>query len=349
MKKILTIAGTRPEIIRLSEIIKLLDLHTNHIFVHTGQNFTHELHTQFFDDLNLRLPDYQFNKEWLSGFSFIGQMYQDIDRVLEKEKPDSILILWDTNSALSSYVAKRKNIPVFHMEAWNRCYDDFVPEEINRKLVDSLSEYLLPYTQRSREQLMREGYHPSKIIVTWNPITEVLHKHLPCIPENEEKDEYILVTLHREENVCNKNNLEGIFKALSKIAEDKKVILSVHPKLEEMMKKYKIASHKNISLVKPFSFKKFLSLEKYAACVLSDSGTVPEECNILWTPCVLLRTSTERPELLENNSMVLSGISPWNILDSYRVAMSTSVWAIPEDYRDINISEKILKLILRHI
>ncbi len=349
MKKIVTILGTRPELIRLSEIIKLLDIHSKHTFVHTGQNFTPWLHDQFFGDLNLRLPDYQFNQDWISGFKFIGNMYENIDTVLEKEKPDAVLILWDTNSALSAYVAKRKTIPVFHMEAWNRCYDDNVPEEVNRRVVDSLSEYLLPYTQRSREQLLSEGYHPSKIIVTWNPITEVIHKHLSNIPENTQTNDYVLVTLHRQENVTIKENLQWIFLALWDIAKEKKVILSVHPKLEEMMKKFNISPHKNINLAEPFGFKKFLSLEKHALCVLSDSGTVPEECNILKTPCVLLRTSTERPELLENNSMILSWISPENILSAYRAAISTSIWDIPGDYKDTNVSEKILKLILRHI
>ncbi len=349
MKKVITIVWTRPELIRLSEIIKVLDVHTHHIFVHTGQNFTPNLHDNFFDELKIRKPDYQFNTQARSGFEFIWNMYMDIDNVLEKEQPDVVLILWDTNSALSAYVAKRKSIPVFHMEAWNRCYDDRVPEEVNRRIVDSLSEYLLPYTQRSREQLLQEWYHPSKIIVTWNPITEVIQKHLPNIPSNEETEKYVLVTLHRQENVTIKENLEWLFTAFSSIANEKRVILSLHPKLEEMMKKFKITPHKNIILAQPFWFKKFLSLEKYADCVLSDSWTVPEECNILWTPCVLLRTSTERPELLENNSMILSGIKAEEILQSYNVVMRTSTWEIPADYKDGNVSEKILKLILRHI
>lgn len=349
MKKILTIVWTRPELIRLSEVIKVLDKHTEHVFVHTWQNFTHHLHEQFFDELNLRTPDYQLNKEQSSGFKFIWKMYEEIDEIINKETPEAVLILWDTNSCLSTYVAKRKKIPVFHMEAGNRCYDENVPEETNRKVIDSLSTYLLPYTQRSRENLLTEWYHPSKIIVTWNPILEVISKYLDDIWNKEIKEDYILVTLHREENVTNEINLKNIVSALNEISGNTKVILSVHPKLEEMIEKFNISFWENIELNKPFWFKKFLNLEKYAKCVLSDSWTVPEECNILKTPCVLLRTSTERPELLENNSMILSWISKEEILSSYEVAINTSIWNIPDNYKDTNISEKILKIILRHI
>lgn len=349
MKKIMTIVWTRPELIRLSEIIKLLDKFTHHIFVHTGQNFTPELHDQFFQDLDLRLPNYQLNKDRKSWFEFIWNMYIEIDKIIEKEKPEVILILWDTNSALSAYVAKRKKIPVFHMEAGNRCYDENVPEETNRKVVDSLSEYLLPYTQRSRENLLTEWYHPSKIIVTGNPITEIIKKYEYDIWERVIKEDYILVTLHRDENVTKKENLENIISALNEISKKYKVILSVHPKLEEMIKKFEIQLNQNIESSKPFWFRKFLNLEKFATCVLSDSGTVPEECCILKTPCVLLRTSTERPELLENNSIILSGITKEEILNSMEVAIKTEIWDMPNDYKDINISQKIVKLLLRHI
>lgn len=349
MKKIMTIVWTRPELIRLSEIIKLLDIFTNHVFVHTGQNFTHELHNQFFRDLNLRLPDFQLNKKKETGFNYIWTMLQEINNVLEKEKPDSILILWDTNSCLSAYVAKRKWIPVFHMEAWNRCYDEKVPEEINRKVIDSLSDYLFTYTQRSRENLLVEWYHPSKVIVTWNPITEVLKKYEDKIWKRIESSNYILVTLHREENITNRNNLETIVSALNEISKHYKVILSVHPKLEEMLQIFNIVFEDNIVLNSPFGFKDFLNLEKHAYCVLTDSWTVPEECNILKTPCVLLRTSTERPELLENNSMILSWIKKDEILSAFKIATKLGIWEIPEDYRDLNVSEKIVKNILRHI
>jgi UDP-N-acetylglucosamine 2-epimerase (non-hydrolysing) len=349
IKKVMTIVWTRPELIRLSETIKLLDKFTKHCFVHTWQNFTPHLHDIFFEELNLRLPDYQLNKEWKTGFEFIGNMYVEIDKIIEKEKPEVILILWDTNSALSAYVAKKKKIPVFHMEAWNRCYDENVPEEINRKIVDSLSNYLLTYTQRSRENLLLEWYHPSKIIVTWNPITEIIEKYKYDIWEREVKEDYILATLHRDENVTNEVILNNIISSLNEISNKYKVILSVHPKLEEMLNKFDIKLNKNIISSKPFWFKKFLNLEKHALCVLSDSWTVPEECCILKTPCILLRTSTERPELLENNSMILSGITKKEILNSIKIAINTEVWDIPNDYRDVNVSQKILKILLKHI
>lgn len=349
MKKILTIVWTRPELIRLSEIIKVLDKHTQHIFVHTGQNFTPELHDQFFDELWLRLPDYQLNKDWKTGFSYIWTMMQEVEEIINNVKPDAVIILWDTNSGLSAYVAKRKSIPVFHMEAGNRCYDHKVPEETNRRVIDSVSDFLLPYTQRSRENLLAEWYHPSKIIVTWNPITEILQKNISDIWDQIEKSDYILVTLHREENITKKENLEQIISALNEVSKTDKVILSVHPKLDQMIEKFNIKFDSNITLNKPFWFKKFLNLEKYAKCVLSDSWTVPEECNILKTPCVLLRTSTERPELLENNSMILSGITKEEIINSYNVAIDSQIWDIPDDYKDTNVSEKILKIILRHI
>ena len=205
------------------------------------------------------------------------------------------------------------------MEAGNRCYDENVPEEANRKVVDSLSSYLLPYTQRSREQLLTEGYHPSKIIVTGNPITEVLEKHMKKAIEPTIKD-YILVTLHRDENVTNKETLSEIIEALNEIGKTTKVILSAHPKMEEMVMKFGLTFGQNIEVSKPFGFHVFLGLEKFAKCVLTDSGTVPEECAIIKTPCILIRTSTERPELLETNTMILSGVSKDEILSNYDVA-----------------------------
>lgn len=349
MKKIMTIAGTRPEIIRLSEIIKVLDKLSNHVFVHTWQNFTFHLHDQFFSELEIRKPDYQLNKNQLSWFAYIWMLLSEIDKIISEESPEAILILWDTNSALSAYVAKRRWIPVFHMEAWNRCYDDLVPEEVNRKIIDSLSTYLLPYTQRSREHLLTEWYHPSKIIVTWNPITEVVQKSIYQIWNREIAEEYVLVTIHRDENVTNKEKLQSILNALEEISKSYKTILSMHPKLESMLEKYNLKIDEKIETNKPFWFKKFLNLEKYAKCVLSDSWTVPEECCILQTPCVLLRTSTERPELLENNSMILSWVSKEEILNSFYTAIATSTWTIPDDYKDINVSEKIIKILFRHV
>ena len=355
--KIITIAGTRPELIRLSEIIKKLDIYFDHIFVHTGQNFDVHLRDNFLNDLNLRQPDYQFNlKEKTIGFNFISKMFMDIENVLMKEKPDRALILGDVNSALAAYVCKRMHIPIFHMEAGNRCYDDNVPEEINRRIIDSCSDYLLTYTQRSREQLLRENYPPNKIIVTGNPITEVLYKYIDNIDDqkilkkyNVQNKKYILATLHRTENITNQAVLYKICVALNKISKKYIIILSVHPKLDSMLKEFNINLVKNIIKHSPFGFKEFIALMKNAKVVLTDSGTVPEECSLLKIPSVLIRTSTERPELLENNSMVLSGIESSEIYNAFQIAVNSKMGTPPLDYQDKNVSDKIIKILAKNI
>lgn len=356
MKKIMTIMGTRPDIIRLSEITKKIDKYYKHIIVHTGQNFDVNLRDNFFKDLDLRLPDYQLNlREKLVGFEFIGYMMKEVSKIIIKEKPEAIIILGDVNSALSAYVAKQLHIPVFHLEAGNRCYDDMVPEEVNRRIIDSCSEYLLTYTQRSREQLLLEGYKPNKIIVVGNPIGEVLLKNINNIDEKKvlEKYEvkeknYILVTLHRTENITNKESLKKIIDALNEISTKTKILLSVHPKLESMIKTFNIKLSKGIIKNEPFGFKDFIVLMKNAKIVLSDSGTVPEECSILKVPVILMRTSTERPELLENNSMILSGIETKYILQATKITEKLSMGNEPEGYKEI-VSEKIIKIIARKI
>lgn len=347
MKKIITILGTRPELIRLSEVIKKLDCYTHHIFVHTWQNYTHHMHDQFFIDLSLRKPDYQLNiKNQLSGIPFIAYCLEEIERIILIEKPDACLILWDTNSALCAYVCKRYGVPVFHMEAGNRCFDEAVPEETNRKIVDSLSTYLLPYTQRSRENLLMEGYHPSKIIVTGNPISEIIYQYLKT---EKQTSNYILVTLHRTENITNRISLGGIIDALNILSEKHSIYLSLHPKLESMLQEFGLRLSEWIIGNKPYGFQEFLELEQNAFCVITDSGTVPEECALLRTPCVLVRTSTERPELLEKNTMILSGISTDEILTAFEVAINMSIGEPPNDYKDTDVSDKIVKLLLRHI
>lgn len=349
MRKIMTIAGTRPEVIRLTNIIKKLDTFTDHVFVHTGQNFTFHLHEQFFKDLDLRLPDYQLNQGQLVGMDYISMLLREMEPIFDKEQPDAVLILGDTNSALSAFNAKKRGIPVFHMEAGNRCFSDKVPEEINRKIIDSLSEILMPYTQRSREYLMREGYHPSKIIVTGNPIAEVIHTYLPQAKKPPFEGDYALVTLHRNENVADPVILKQIIAALNTIAKEMTVILSIHPKLESMLKANKIDLHANIKGSPPFSFTEFLGLEKGAKVILSDSGTVPEECAILGVPCVLMRDSTERPELLEINANIVSGVQTEDILGAYRAATQLPVGRIPDDYRDLDVSDKVVKTLLRYL
>ncbi len=358
MKKVMTIAGTRPELIRLSEIIRKLDRYYQHVFVHTGQNFDEKLHGQFFEDLDLRRPDYQFNlQEKAVGVPFIGAMLQNIAGVLDEETPAAALILGDTNSCLAAYVCKQRHIPVFHMEAGNRCYSDEVPEEVNRRIVDSCSDYLLPYTQRSREQLLREGFAPSRIIVTGNPITEVLFKRLEKAKGREsailekfgvQAKSFCLATLHRTENVTHPGRLKAILEALNATAErGLPVLLSVHPKLSSMLAEHQVKLGAGVRPSSPLSFTEFSVMMRGAKIVISDSGTVPEEACALGVPCVLIRNSTERPELLETNAMVVSGTETDAILSSVAIALGTSVGPLPLDYRDLEVSDKIVKLLAR--
>ena len=351
--KIMTIVGTRPEMIRLCRVIQKLDACYDHVFVHTGQNFDRALRDQFFDDLGLRKPDYQFNlQEQRIGFPFIGAMFQQMAEIIDTVKPDAALILGDTHSCLASYVCKQKGVKVFHMEAGNRCYDEKVPEEVNRRIVDSCSDWLLTYTQRSREQLLREGYHPSRIIVTGNPITEVLtHFNRPDLhcdlleKRGIPAKSYILSTLHRSENTSSRETLTSIIAGLNAVAQNHPIILSVHPKLASMLEKFELKLAPSIVPAEPFRFTDFIYLMKNARAIISDSGTVPEEACIMGVPCVLIRDSTERPELLENNSMVVSGVGTEAIVNSLAVAVSTPVGARPRDYGDLDVSDKIAKII----
>lgn len=352
--KVMTIVGTRPELIRLSLIIKAIDRVYSHIFVHTGQNFDHHLHQQFFQDLELRNPDYQFNIDKKQvGVPFIAEMLINIENIIEKESPDCVLILGDTNSCLSAYVFKQKGIPVFHMEAGNRCFDYSVPEELNRRIVDSCSDYLLTYTQRSREQLLLEGYHPSKVIVTGNPIVEVIQYYLgkksrsAVLKELSLKEQsFVLVTLHRTENLAQKNRLSQIIAAINAISEKYPVLISMHPRLSDRLGAFDLKLSDKILTAKPFSFTEFLQLLKNAKLVLSDSGTVPEEANVLGIPCVLVRDSTERPELLENNSMVVSGVSRDGILNGFEVAMGSCIGEVPMDYLKNQVADTIVKILM---
>jgi UDP-N-acetylglucosamine 2-epimerase len=360
MKKIMTVVGTRPEMIRLALIIRKIDKYFDHTFVHTGQNYDQTLHDQFFDDLDLRRPDIQLNTEVAKfGFDFIGNTLSQMAVILDKVRPDAALILGDTNSGLSAYVCKQKDVPVFHMEAGNRCYDDHVPEEVNRRIIDTCSTYLLTYTDRSREQLLAENYHPSRIIVTGNPIREVLEGYGAKAESRADEilkeaginpKRYILATIHRNENITNKAKLSGIIEGLRTVAEQHvPIILSLHPKMKDMLSKFGLTLGDGILPSKPFSFSEFIILMKNSSALLSDSGTVPEEACILKVPCVLVRTSTERPELLETNAMVLAGTKASEIVASVKIAMDLPIGRIPHDYEDLDVSDKIVKLLNRHI
>ncbi|HBF36367.1 MAG TPA: UDP-N-acetylglucosamine 2-epimerase (non-hydrolyzing) [Firmicutes bacterium] len=354
--KIMTILGTRPEIIRLSRLIPLLDEYCNHILIHTGQNYDYTLNEVFFKELGLRTPDYLLNCKSQYPFQEIGTILAECEQVIIKEKPDRLLILGDTNSALSAIVAKRHGIPVFHMEAGNRCYDDRVPEEVNRRIIDHSSDILMPYTERSRANLIREGIEHQRIYVTGNPIWEVLHYHEQQINSsnalknlNLNSKKYFLVTLHRAENVDKEERLYQFIKALHQLylKFHLPVLCSVHPRTRsQLVKKNQSIDYEGIIAVKPLGFFDFIYLEKNAACVLSDSGTVQEECCIFKIPNVTLRDVTERPETIEVGSNIISGCQPMQILNATNLALNMNHnWDSPKEYRRNDVSQTILKIL----
>lgn len=355
--KIMTIFGTRPEIIRLSLVMKVLDQHTEHITVHTGQNYSESLSDIFIKDLEVRTPDEHFGIKSKSFGEQIGQILTHTDEVLEKYQPDRILILGDTNSALSAIVAARRGIPVFHMEAGNRCYDDRVPEEVNRRIIDHSSTFLMPYTERSKDNLVREGIERERIFVTGNPIKEVLDTFSNQIEQSDALEkhelrpfEYFLVTIHRAENVDLGERLESIFKGFENIADkfDKKILVSVHPRTAEKLVKFGLRpQNSKIKLLKPLGFFDFVKLEKNALAVLTDSGTVQEECAIFNVPNVTVRDVTERPETLECGSNIISGADSDSILRSVELALSqTTDWKPPQEYLKENVSQTVSKIVL---
>ncbi|HEX8286856.1 MAG TPA: UDP-N-acetylglucosamine 2-epimerase (non-hydrolyzing) [Pyrinomonadaceae bacterium] len=355
--KLMTIFGTRPEIIRLSLVMKILDQHCEHTTVHTGQNYDESLSDIFIKDLQVRTPDVHFGIKASSIGEQIGRIIEKTDEILEKIKPDKILILGDTNSALSAIVAARRGIPVFHMEAGNRCYDNRVPEEVNRRIIDHSSVVLMPYTERSKENLVKEGIESERIFVTGNPIKEVLDSFAEKIDASGAlKDfsvspfEYFLVTLHRAENVDEPERLKKIFDGFVKIADkyEKDILISVHPRTAEKMNKFGVrAENEKIKLLKPLGFFDFVKLEKNALAVLTDSGTVQEECAIFKVPNVTLRDVTERPETLECGSNILSGAETDAILRAVELAISQpSNWTAPSEYLRENVSQTAAKIIL---
>lgn len=355
--KIMTIFGTRPEIIRLSLVLKILDQHSEHITVHTGQNYDESLSDIFIKDLEVRTPDIHFGIKAKSFGEQVGQILAKTDEILEEHKPEKILILGDTNSALSAFIAARRGIPVFHMEAGNRCFDNRVPEEVNRRIIDHSSAVLMPYTQRSKENLVNEGIERERILVTGNPIKEVLENFSEKIEASNSLEkfgvkpfEYFLVTLHRAENVDEPERLNKIFRGFALVAEkfQKKILISVHPRTAEKLKKFDIrVDPEKIKLLDALGFFDFVKLEKNAQGVLTDSGTVQEECAIFGIPNVTLRDVTERPETIECGSNVLSGAEPELILKCTELAISQAVnWKAPADYLVENVAQTVSKIVL---
>lgn len=356
--KLMTIMGTRPEIIRLSEIIKKADKYFDHILVHTGQNWDYTLNQVFFEDLEIREPDYYLNSVGETLGDTIGNIIAKSYEVLLKEKPDALLLLGDTNSALSAIAAKRLKVPIFHMEAGNRCFDQNLPEEINRKIVDHISDINLPYTENSRRYLLSEGFRKEHIFVTGSPMTEVLELNLHKIENSDilsklnlEKGKYIVLSSHREENVDKEETFNNLVESINAVAEkyNLPIIFSVHPRTRKKLEERNIKFNPLVQEMKPFGFFDYCNLQKNSFCVLSDSGTLSEESAILEFPAISIRTSTERPEVIDKGNIILAGVKKDEILSSLEIAtemFKTDKKNIkPYDYLDDNVSDKVIKVI----
>lgn len=357
--KIMTILGTRPEIIRLSETIKKLDMFVNHILVHTNQNYDYELNQIFFKELNLRNPDYILDVKSSSVGEQIGNILAQTEKVMLIEKPDALLILGDTNSALSCIVAKRLKIPIFHMEAGNRCFDDRVPEEINRRIVDHTADINMPYTEHARRNLLRESLAPDTIFVTGSPMAEVLEVNKNKIDAssvldslNLEEGRYFLVSIHREENVDNLENLKMILNALEMIANKYKypIIISAHPRTKKRIDELNIKMNDLLSFHKPFGMFDFVKLQKNSYCVLSDSGTIHEDAGIMGIPALVVRESSERPEAFDTGNVILTGIDPKTILTAIEIIREQVeehiIFNNPLNYQETNVSDKVVRLLV---
>ncbi len=358
--KVMTIVGTRPELIRLSCTIRLLDEYTNHILVHTGQNYDYELNQIFFDELDIRNPDYYLNIDTSTLGCSVGSIIRESEIVLRKECPDALLVLGDTNSCLSSYMAKRMHIPIFHMEAGNRCFDENVPEETNRKIIDHIADFNLVYTEHARRHLLSEGLHHRRIYLTGSPMKEVLDYYKPKIEKskaletlNLKPKEYFIVSTHREENVDSPENLEKITNILNKLSEiyNLPVIVSTHPRTKKRLEALAdFKSNKLIQFLKPFGFLDFVYLQQRAKCVISDSGTVSEESAILSFPAISIRQSIERPEAQDYGTIILTGFKSEIVLNCIDTVISEESnrvsKMIPFEYEISDTSWRVLKIIL---
>lgn len=356
--KLMTILGTRPEIIRLSACLKAFDLCFDHVLVHTGQNWAKSLNDVFFDDLLIRQPDYSLSCPGETLGDTMGNIISSTYRILQKEKPDALLVLGDTNSALSVISAKRLKIPIFHMEAGNRCFDLNVPEEINRRIVDHVSDINLAYTEHARRYLLAEGLPKEYIFVTGSPMTEVLHMYGKKIEDssilrslNLIQGRYLVVSAHREENVDQKSTFFPLMNAVNSVAEtfEMPVIFSVHPRSAKKIKDYGFTFNPLVHCMEPLGFLDYCKLQKNAFCVLSDSGTLSEESSILGFSGVLLRTSTERPEALDKGSVIIAGTSEQDVLQAIKLSATMEAYFKPApgvpDYADTNVSCKVVKII----
>jgi len=357
--KVMTILGTRPEIIRLSMVMKKLDKYVDHVIVHTNQNYDYELNKVFFDDLNLRKPNHILDVKGNLIGELIGNILSQCEKVLIEEKPDAVLILGDTNSALSCIIAKRMKIPIFHMEAGNRCFDERVPEEINRRIVDHTSDINLCYSEHARRNLLREGLAPQNIFVTGSPLKEVYNHFWDKIEESDildrmklEKKKYLVASIHREENLDNPENFRLILEALNELVSKYKmpIIFSTHPRTRKKLKEYNFELDPRIKFMKPFGMFDYIKLQKNALCNLSDSGTIHEDAAIMRIPAVNVRESTERPEVYDTGNTIMTGMNKDIIVQSVSTVISQFedkiYFKAPYNYEDEICSDKIVRLII---
>jgi UDP-N-acetylglucosamine 2-epimerase (non-hydrolysing) len=351
----MTIVGTRPEIIRLSRLIPKLDIHTEHVFVHTGQNTDANLNDVFFQDLELRKPDYFLGVDTTTMGSVMGDTIKKVENLISDESPDAVMILGDTNSAIAAIVAERMHVPVYHMEAGNRSFDRNVPEELNRKMVDHVASFNLPYNDSSLRTLLAEGLHPRNICVTGSPIREIFDFNKARIMESKVLDtlgfsegQYFLVSIHRQENVDSRSRLELVMACLSAVYEEWRlpVVVSTHPRTKKRLEEFGIGSVPGILFHEPFGFMDYNRLQQGAKCVISDSGTISEESSIMAFPAVSIRDSIERPESLDAGSIILTGLDPSNLVRSITLTLvTTDQVGEPKGYESANFSTTVLKFL----
>ncbi|GAA4118599.1 UDP-N-acetylglucosamine 2-epimerase (non-hydrolysing) [Enteractinococcus coprophilus] len=359
--KVMTVVGTRPEIIRLACVIQRLEESTDHVLVHTGQNYDYTLNEVFFEDLRLRAPDHFLEVETTSLGSVLGDVLRGTERVILQEQPDAMVVLGDTNSCISAIMAKRMKVPVFHLEAGNRSFDPNVPEEINRHLVDHVSDYNLAYTEESRRNLLAEGLKPQHVTVMGSPMTEVLATYRDRIEASDvltrlelEPGQYLLASVHREENVDRKDRLEQVVASLQAVAADQGVplLVSTHPRTRKRLGEFQLQTNSTIRLHEPLGFHDYNKLQLSARCVISDSGTISEESSILKFPAVTLRDAIERPEVVDTGAIIITGLNPDDVVDAVRITIcqfqQDGPPTIPRDYQITDSSRRVVNYVRSH-